>query len=71
MSAWVKTAVAVAVVLVPGAFVALLAYASARALRHGWQQARKQSNGGVVPLRAVLANVQVKEIVRQARLASS
>ncbi|HLL53309.1 MAG TPA: hypothetical protein VK447_07180 [Myxococcaceae bacterium] len=71
MSAWVKTVVVVAVAVVPGAFVALLAYASARALQHGWREARKQSQSNVVPLRAVLKNVQIKEIVRHARLAAS
>jgi hypothetical protein len=71
MVAWAKRAVmAVAVLVVPGAFLALVAYASARALHAGWLEARRQANGGAVRVRSVLASVHLKDIVRQARLAA-
>jgi len=61
----------VAVALVPGAFVLLLAYISLRTLRASWQQAQvqAQASGTPVSLRSVVATVDLKELVRQARAA--
>lgn len=70
MPAWVKAVVVVAVALVPGAFVALVAYASARAIHGSYKRARLEAGGGEVPVRAVLAQVNLREIVRHARLAA-
>lgn len=68
MPAWVKAMVAVAVALVPGAFVALSAYALARAIHGGYKQARLEANGKTVHVRAVLKQVHVRDVVRHARL---
>jgi len=70
MPAWLKMAVAVVVAVVPGAFLMLLAYATGRTLQQSWRLARQQANGGNVPVRAVLANLHLREIVRNARLAA-
>jgi hypothetical protein len=62
---------AVMVALVPGAFVLLLTYVATRTLRARWQLARMQarSEGTPVSLRSVLATLELKELVREARAA--
>ena len=63
--------VAVTVALMPGGFLLLLAYVAVRTLRERWRhaQAEAQLQGSVVSMRAVLATVELKELVRQARSA--
>ena len=70
MSAWVKAAMAVAVMVVPGAFLMLFTYATARAIRFGWMEAHREAKGQAVPLRAVFAHIRLKQIVRDVRLAA-
>ena len=57
----------VAVLLVPGGFLALLAYVTGRVLYTRWQQA--QAAGASVPLRHVFSDLHLKDLVRQARAA--
>ncbi|MCP3142515.1 hypothetical protein [Pyxidicoccus xibeiensis] len=69
--AWLKMAMAVAVVLLPGGFPVLLAYIAVRTLRARWLHARAeaQSHGAEASLRSVLASLHFKELVREARSA--
>jgi hypothetical protein len=62
---------AVAVALIPGAFVLLLAYIASRTLWERWQLAQRQarSSGTRVSFRDVVSTVEFKELVRQARAA--
>ncbi|MCY1076992.1 hypothetical protein [Archangium lansingense] len=71
MSWWLRMLLVVAVALIPGAFVLLLAYVATRTMRHRWQQARleAQSLGTQVSFREVVAQVEFKDLVRQARAA--
>jgi predicted CDP-diglyceride synthetase/phosphatidate cytidylyltransferase len=71
MSWWVRMMLVVAVALIPGAFVLLLAYIATRTMRERWRLARVQAerNGTPVSLRDVLATVELKDLVRQARAA--
>ena len=71
MSWWLRRVLVVAVALIPGGFVLLLAYFATQAMRYHWQQARlqAQSRGTQVSLREVVATVELKELVRQARAA--
>ncbi len=61
----------VAVALIPGAFVLLLAYVAIRTMRERWRLARlqAQSSGTPVSFREVVATVELKDLVRQARAA--
>jgi hypothetical protein len=61
----------VAVALVPGAFILLLAYVATRTIRARWRVAQVQarSNGTPVSIRSVIATVELKELVREARAA--
>ena len=71
MSWLVKVAVAVAVAVVPGAFMLLLAYITTRTVRERWHQAQAEAQLSGVPasLWHVLATLHLKELVRQARTA--
>ncbi|WNG38268.1 hypothetical protein F0U61_34795 [Archangium violaceum] len=71
MSWWVRMMLVVAVALIPGAFVLLLAYVSTRTMWERWQQAQLQAqkNGTEVSFRDVLATLELKDLVRQARAA--
>jgi hypothetical protein len=65
-----RMVMAVAVAVIPGAFVLLLTYVTARTLLRQWRQAQVQAqlSGGVpVPLREVLATVELRALVREAR----
>ena len=65
-----RMVMAVAVAVIPGAFVLLLSYVAARTLVRQWRQAQAQAQltGGVpVPLRSVLATVELRALVREAR----
>ena len=59
----------VAVALIPGAFVLLLAYVATRTLWERWQlaQMQAQTRGTPVSFREVVATVEFKDLVRQAR----
>ncbi len=61
----------VTVALVPGAFVLLVAYIATRTIRERWQMARLQSHtqGTPVSIRSVIATVEIRDLVRQARAA--
>lgn len=61
----------VAVALMPGGFVLLLAYVASRTVWERWQVAQVQAltTGTPASLRAVIATVDFKELVRQARTA--
>ncbi len=60
----------VAVALTPGGFLLLLAYVATRTVRERWRMARARAElegEASVSFRAVLATVELKELVRQAR----
>jgi hypothetical protein len=61
----------VTVALVPGAFALLVAYVATRTIRERWQAARLQSHtqGKPVSIRSVIATVEFRDLVRQARAA--
>ncbi len=69
MWAWLKMAMAVAVVLMPGGFPLLLAYIAVRTLRVRWHNAQVEahSHGREASLRDVLATMHLTELVREAR----
>ncbi|MFP2930755.1 hypothetical protein ACLESO_37270 [Pyxidicoccus sp. 3LG] len=69
--AWLRMAMAVAVILLPGGFPILLAYIAVRTLRSRWlqAQARAHSQGAEASLRDVVATLHFKELVREARAA--
>ncbi len=71
MSWLLRMVLVVAVALIPGAFVLLLAYVATRTMRHRWQQARLQAQtlGTRVSFREVVADLEFKDLVRQARAA--
>lgn len=71
MWAWLKMAMAVAVVLMPGGFPVLLTYIAVRTLRLRWQNAQveAQSHGREASLRDVVSSLHFKELVREARAA--
>lgn len=69
MTLWMKTIVAVAVVVIPGAFVAFLAFTCARAIMVRWQVAQQLSQGEPVPVRQVLSSLRFSDLVREARAA--
>jgi hypothetical protein len=65
-----RMVMAVAVAVIPGAFVLLLTYVTARTLLRQWRQAQVQAQlpGGEPPsLRMVLATVELRALVREAR----
>ncbi|MBZ4415918.1 hypothetical protein [Myxococcus sp. RHSTA-1-4] len=69
--AWLRMVMAVAVILMPGGFPLLLVYIAVRTLRSRWHNARLEahSNGREASLRDVVATLQLKELVREARAA--
>lgn len=69
MWAWLKMAMALAVVLMPGGFPLLLTYIAVRTLRLRWHNAQleAQSHGREASLRDVVASMHFKELVREAR----
>ncbi|WPB81089.1 hypothetical protein KYC5002_18400 [Archangium violaceum] len=71
MSWLLRMVLVVAVALIPGAFMLLLAYVATRTMRARWQQARlaAQTQGTHVSFREVVATVEFKDLVRQARAA--
>ncbi|QSQ27372.1 hypothetical protein JY651_21755 [Pyxidicoccus parkwayensis] len=68
---WLRMAMAVAVVLLPGGFPLLLAYIAVRTLRTRWHNAQLEahSHGREASLRDVLASLHFKELVAEARAA--
>lgn len=69
MSWLVRMSLVVAVALIPGAFVLLLAFIATRTMRERWRLAQVQAerSGTHVSFRDVLASVELKDLVRQAR----
>jgi hypothetical protein len=69
--AWLKMAMAMAVVLMPGGFPLLLTYIAVRTLRVRWHNAQveAQTQGREASLRDVVASMHFKELVREARAA--
>ncbi|MCY1014832.1 hypothetical protein [Pyxidicoccus sp. MSG2] len=69
--AWLRMAMAVAVVLLPGGFPLLLAYIAVRTLRARWHNAQVEahSRGREASLRDVVASLHFKELIREARAA--
>lgn len=67
MGAWAKVALTVLVVLVPGGFLLALAFAFFRVLRTGWKAAQSGAPGQAVSLRAVVARVDLRDVMRLAR----
>ncbi len=67
MAGWVKTVLAVAVLVVPGGFLMLLAYGSGRVVHSAWQDARARAPGRKVNAREVLASLSVKDVVREVK----
>ena len=66
-----KMMVVVAVTLIPGSFVLLLAYITTRTLWARWREAQVESelHGVPVSLWAVVGSLHFRELVRQARTA--
>lgn len=70
MAVWWKTVMAVAVMVVPGAFVVFLAYVLSRTLVTRWQSAHKAAPDRRVRLvRDVFAEIKMRDLVREARAA--
>jgi hypothetical protein len=67
MGAVVKTVLAVAVAVIPGALVALIAFVVARAVMHSFRQAGAGKGAPPVHLREVLASLRFSDLVREAR----
>ena len=67
MAAAIRTVMAVAVVVLPGAFVAVLAFLAFRTVRQAWLSARTRSENGSVALKDVVEGVNVRSLVREAR----
>lgn len=70
MAVWLKTAMAVAVMVVPGAFVVLLAYVLSRTLMTRWHSAHSSAPDRKVDfLRDVLASIRFRDLITEARAA--
>lgn len=67
MAMWVRIALAVAVLVVPGALLVLAAYFLARAFNQSYQAALDSSSGQPLDWRAVLARMNVKDALQSAR----
>ena len=64
-----RMVLSVAVLVVPGGFLMLLAYVTGRVLYARWQQAHVQANGAGITLRDLFGDLHLKDLVRQARAA--
>lgn len=69
MWVWFRMALALVVLVMPGAFPVLLAYVAARTLLSRWRVAQAQANGREVSLKDVLAQLHFRDLVREARAA--
>ncbi len=71
MWVWLKMVLALLLVLLPGGFVLLLAYVSLRTLLARWRVAQEQAqtDGREVTLRDVVATLQFRDLIREARAA--
>jgi hypothetical protein len=69
MWVWLRMALALVVVLLPGGFAVLLAYVATRTLLARWRSAQAQANGRGVSVKEVLASLQLRDLVREARAA--
>jgi len=69
MVAVAKTLVLMVLAVVPGGFVALLAYVAGRALLQSWHRAVANAGANARVLRATLSGIRVRDLAREARLA--
>lgn len=67
MGAVAKTMMLVALAVLPGGFVALLAYVTGRALVQSWHRAAANHGGSAKVIRATFGGVHVRDIAREAR----
>jgi hypothetical protein len=65
MWSWMRTAMGVMAMLVPGGLLVLLAWGLGRALWLQWRSASVEARGEPVPLRRVLQGVSVRGVVRE------
>jgi len=71
MWVWLRMVLALVVVLVPGGFPLVLSYVATKTLLARWRaaQAQSQLNGREPSLKDVVASLQFRELVREARAA--
>ncbi len=71
MWVWFRVVLALVVMLIPGGFPALVAYVATRTLLARWRkaQAQAQANGRAVSFRDVVATLDFRDLVREARAA--
>jgi hypothetical protein len=71
MWVWLRMLLALVVAVMPGGFAVLLGYVATRTLRARWRAARAQAQilGREASLKDVLASLQFRELVREARAA--
>jgi hypothetical protein len=69
MWVWLRMVLALVVVLMPGGFPLVLSYVATRTLLARWRAARAQSQlqGREPSLKDVVASLQLRELVREAR----
>jgi hypothetical protein len=67
MGAVARAVMAVAVVVVPGALVGLMAFVVARTVMHSYRQVAAGRADGPVPVRQVLTSMRFSDLVREAR----
>ncbi len=68
MAAAMRALMAVGLVVLPGAFLAVLGYLAFRTVRRAWREARSQiAHGQPVAMKDVLSGVNVRSLVREAR----
>jgi hypothetical protein len=65
MWTWMRTAMGVTAMLVPGGLLVLLAWGLGRALWLQWRVASAEAHGEAVPFRRVLQGVSVRGVVRE------
>ena len=71
MWVWLRVVLALVVAVMPGGFPLVLSYVATRTLLARWRAARAQSqlSGREPSLKDVLASMQFRELVREARVA--
>lgn len=73
MWAWLKLAMAVVVVVIPGGFPLALAYIATRTLVERWRaaQAQARDEGRPASVRDVLGSLHFRDLIREARAATA
>ncbi|WP_224245228.1 hypothetical protein [Hyalangium gracile] len=69
MWVWLRMVLALVVLVMPGAFLVLLAYVALRTLLARWRVAQQRAEGRGVSVRDVLASLHFRDLVREARAA--